>query len=93
MKKKKLNEVLENFSNIQEKLSKVSSENFKEYESLSKEFAQLKPIVEKINYLMKLRRELEDLGELLISEDLEIREEAGNEKEKLNNQILSIEEN
>ena len=41
---------------------------------------------------MKLRRELEDLGELLISEDLEIREEAGNEKEKLNNQILSIEE-
>ena len=92
MNEQKLNEVLENFSNIQETLSKVSSENFKEYESLSKEFAQLKPIAEKINYLMKLRRELEDLGELLISEDLEIREEAGNEKEKLNNQILSIEE-
>ena len=39
---------------------------------------------------MKLRRELEDLGEILISEELEIREEATNEKEKLNNQILSI---
>ena len=49
MNEQKLNEVLENFSNIQEKLSKVSSENFKEYESLSKEFAQLKPIAEKIN--------------------------------------------
>ncbi len=92
MNEQKLNEVLENFSSIQDRLSKVSSENFKEYESLSKEFSQLKPIAEKINFLMKLRRELDDLSELLISDDVEIRDEAVNEKEKLNEQISSIED-
>ena len=41
MNEKKLLEILENFSDVEEKLSKVTSDNFKEYETLSKEFSHL----------------------------------------------------
>ena len=51
MQDKKLEEVLQNFETIQKKLSEVSSQNFKEYANLSKEYANVKPVAEKINLL------------------------------------------
>ncbi len=91
MNEKKLLEILENFSNVEEKLSKITSDNFKEYESLSKEFSQLKPIAEKINNYFKLNKELNDLDELLNSDDLEIKNEAVIEKNNLSEKISVIE--
>ncbi len=91
MNEKKLLEILENFSDVEEKLSKVTSDNFKEYETLSKEFSHLKPIAEKINNYLKLNKELNDLDELLNSDDIEIKNEAVIEKNNLIEKISIIE--
>ena len=80
MDTQKLNEILRNFSNLEEKLNNLNSDNFSDYAKLSKEYSDLKPLIDKINHLFKCEKEVEDLDELLISEDEEIKAEAINEK-------------
>ena len=92
MNNKKLLEILDNFSNIQKKLNNITKENFSEYAKLSKEYSDLKPLTEKINKLFKFKKELDDLEELLASEDLEIKNEATEEKSKLTDSIKFLED-
>ena len=80
MDAQKLNDILENFSNLEEKLNNLNSDNFSDYAKLSKEYSDLKPLIDKINHLFKCEKEVKDLDELLISEDEEIKAEAINEK-------------
>ena len=80
MDTQKLNEILVNFSNLEEKLNNLSSDNFSDYAKLSKEYSDLKPLIDRINQLFKCEKEIKDLDELLISEDEEIKAEAINEK-------------
>ena len=92
MDTQKLNEILRNFSNLEEKLNNLSSDNFSDYAKLSKEYSDLKPLIDKINHLFKCEKEVKDLDELLISEDEEIKAEAINEKNILLEKKQKIEE-
>ena len=80
MDTQKLNDILENFANLEEKLNNLNNNNFSDYAKLSKEYSDLKPLIEKINHFFKYEKEVKDLDELLISEDEEIKAEAINEK-------------
>jgi len=80
MDTQKLNDILENFSNLEEKLNNLNSNNFSDYAKLSKEYSDLKPLIDRINQFFKCEKETKDLDELLISEDEEIKAEAINEK-------------
>ena len=79
----KLNSILESFSSIENKLNSISPEDFKKFATLSKEYSDLKPLVEKINYYFKCDKEVHEVEELLNSEDEEIKNEANNEKNLL----------
>ena len=92
MDAQKLNDILENFSNLEEKLNNLNSDNFSDYAKLSKEYSDLKPLIDRINQLFKCEKEIKDLDELLISEDEEIKAEAFNEKNILLDKKQKIEE-
>ncbi len=92
MEKKKIKNILESFSNIEQKLANVRSDNYSEYAKLSKEYSDLKPLVEKSREYMKIKDELSGVEELVLSNDIEIKKEAIEEIERLKKQILSIEE-
>ena len=92
MDTQKLNDILENFSNLEEKLNNLISDNFSDYAKLSKEYSDLKPLIDRINQLFKCEKEIKDLDELLISEDEEIKAEAINEKNILLEKKQKIEE-
>jgi peptide chain release factor 1 len=92
MDTQKLNDILGNFSNLEEKLNNLNSDNFSDYAKLSKEYSDLKPLIERINQLFKCEKEVKDLDELLISEDEEIKAEAFNEKNILLDKKQKIEE-
>ena len=92
MDAQKLNDILENFSNLEEKLNNLNSDNFSDYAKLSKEYSDLKPLIDRINQLFKCEKEIKDLDELLISEDEEIKAEAINEKNILLEKKQKIEE-
>ena len=92
MEKKKIKNILETFSNIEQKLANVGSDNYSEYAKLSKEYSNLKPLVEKSREYMKFKDEFADVEELVSSDDVEIKKEAIEEIERLKKQILSIEE-
>ena len=80
MDTQKLNDILENFANLEEKLNNLNSNDFSDYAKLSKEYSDLKPLIERINQFFRCEKEVKDLDELLISEDDEIKAEAINEK-------------
>ena len=80
MDTQKLNDILENFSNLEEKLNNLNSNDFSDYAKLSKEYSDLKPLIDMINDFFRCDKEIKDLDELLISEDEEIKAEAINEK-------------
>ena len=80
MDTQKLNDILENFSNLEEKLNNLKSNDFSDYAKLSKEYSELKPLIDMINDFFRCEKEIKDLDELLISEDEEIKAEAINEK-------------
>jgi len=80
MDTQKLNDILENFANLEEKLNNLNSTNFADYAKLSKEYSDLKPLIERINLFFRCEKEVKDLDELLISEDHEMKAEAINEK-------------
>ncbi len=83
MDTQKLNDILENFSNLEEKLNNLNSNDFSDYAKLSKEYSDLKPLIDMINDFFRCDKEIKDLDELLISEDEEIKAEAINEKKIL----------
>ena len=80
MDTQKLNDILENFTNLEEKLNSLNSNDFSDYAKLSKEYSELKPLIEKINKFFRCEKEVKDLEELLISEDDEMKAEAVTEK-------------
>ena len=80
MDNQKLNDILENFAKLEEKLNNLNSNDFSEYAKLSKEYSDLKPLIERINKFFRCEKEVKDLEELLISEDDEMKAEAVNEK-------------
>ena len=73
MEIKKLENILLTFYNIEKKLSSLGNENYDEYAKLSKEYSDLKPLVEKSKEFLKLKEELNDIDELLVSDDQEMR--------------------
>ena len=93
MQIKKLENILANFSNLEERLNNVSGEDINEYAKISKEelYSDLKPLVEKSKEFIKLNKEMNDTEELIAGSDLEIKKEAEEEKERLKKKILDIE--
>ncbi len=91
MQIKKLENILANFSNLEERLNNVSGEDINEYAKISKEYSDLKPLVEKSKEFIKLHKEMNDTEELIAGSDLEIKKEAEEEKERLKKKILDIE--
>ena len=92
MEEKKVKNILENFSKIEKRLSSMGSENYDEYAKLSKEYSDLKPLVEKSREFLKLRNEFQDTEELMLGDDLEMRKEAEEERVRLKKKLLLIEE-
>ena len=92
MDKKKLENILANFQNLEKQLSNMSSDNFNEYAKLSKEYSDLKPLVVKSKEFLKLQNELSDTEDLISGDDLEIKKEAEEEKERLKKQIAKLED-
>ena len=76
METKKLKNILEKFKNLEKQINSLNKEDYKQFAKLSKEYSDLKPLVEKINLYLKLLNELSDLDELLESDDSEIKVEA-----------------
>ena len=92
MEIKKLKNILDTFYKIENKLSSLGNENYDEYAKLSKEYSDLKPLVEKSKEFLKLEEELNDTDELLLSDDQEMRKEAEEEKVILKKKISLLEE-
>jgi len=55
MDENKLNSIVSNFLDIEKKLSNLNEKDFSNYAKLSKEYSNLKPLVEKIKEYKKLR--------------------------------------
>ena len=92
MNTEKLNNILANFSALEEKLSSINQENFDEYAKISKEYSNLKPLVGKINDYFKSQKEISGLEELMISDEEEMRNEAIKEKNFLLKKIGNLED-
>tara|TARA_B100001989_G_scaffold190184_1_gene139272 strand:- start:571 stop:1641 length:1071 start_codon:yes stop_codon:yes gene_type:complete len=92
MDTQKLNEILENFANLEEKLNNLNSNDFSDYAKLSKEYSDLKPLIDRINQFFKCENEVKDLDELLVSDEEEIKTEAINEKNILLEKKQKIED-
>ena len=92
MDENKLNSIVSNFLEIEKKLSNLSEKDFSDYAKLSKEYSNLKPLVEKIKEYKKLNQELIGVDEIIDSTDEDLRKEALEEKSILNEKIISINE-
>ena len=92
MDENKLNSIVSNFLEIEKKLSNLSEKDFSDYAKLSKEYSNLKPLVEKIKEYKKLNQELKGVDEIIDSGDEDLKKEALEEKSILNEKILSINE-
>ena len=92
MEEKKLNNILDNFYEIEKKLSTIADSDYTSFAKLSKEYSDLKPLVSKINDFKKFTNELLDLDELFDSEDNDLKKEAIYEKEILSKKICEIED-
>ncbi len=64
----KLNALVEKHQNIQQQLSNPDQIEQKEFIALSKEFAELSPIVEKINEYLKIVADIADTQELIANQ-------------------------
>ena len=91
MENKKLENIFDKFKDLEIKINSLNKDDFKEFAKLSKEYSDLKPLVEKINLFLKLTMELNDLDDLLKSDDMELKNEAEREKEELTNKIKKLE--
>ncbi len=92
MKKKKIENILDNFSNLEKKLASMNNENFDEIARISKEYSDLKPLASKAKEFLRLQNELEGVKELISSDDQEMKKEAEAEEERLKKQILTLED-
>ena len=92
MDENKLNSIVSNFLDIEKKLSNLSEKDFSDYAKLSKEYSNLKPLVEKIKEYKKLNQELIGVDEIIDSNDEDLKKEALEEKIILNDKIISINE-
>ncbi|MEL0124490.1 MAG: peptide chain release factor 1 [Alphaproteobacteria bacterium] len=92
MDENKLNSIVSNFLEIEKKLSNLSEKDFSDYAKLSKEYSNLKPLVEKIKEYKKLNQELIGVDEIIDSNDEDLKKEALEEKNILNEKIISINE-
>ena len=54
MEDNKLNSIINNFTELEKKLSNLNEKDFSNYAKLSKEYSDLKPLVQKINQYNKL---------------------------------------
>ena len=91
MEKKKLENILEKFKNLEKQINSLDKDDYKQFAKLSKEYSDLKPLVEKINSFLKLFVELNDLDELLESNDSDMKVEAEKEKDELTLKINELE--
>jgi len=91
MEKKKLENILEKFKNLEKQINSLEKDDYKQFAKLSKEYSDMKPLVEKINSLFKLFGELNDLDELLESDDSDMKVEAEKEKDELTLKINELE--
>ncbi|MFL2660844.1 MAG: peptide chain release factor 1 [Alphaproteobacteria bacterium] len=92
MEKKKIENILDNFSNLEKKLASMNNENFDEIARISKEYSDLKPLASKAKEFLRLQNELEGVKELISSDDQEMKKEAEAEEERLKKQILTLED-
>ena len=92
MDENKLNSIVQNFLDIEKKLSNLNEKDFSDYAKLSKEYSSLKPLVEKIKEYKKISQELIGVDEIIDSDDEDLKKEALEEKNILNEKILSINE-
>ena len=76
MEIKKIQNILDTYSEIETKLSNLNTDNFDQYAKLSKEYSDLKPLAEKSKQFLKLHEELKDAQELVKEHDIEIKKEA-----------------
>ena len=89
---KKLDNILSRFSSINKKLSVEVPQETSELIKLNKEYAELFPIVEKINDYNKLKKEDNDIYELINNEtDIEIKKEAEKEMLEIQKKLPIIE--
>jgi len=65
MDENKLNSIVSNFLDIEKKLSNLNEKDFSNYAKLSKEYSNLKPLVEKIKEYKKLSQELAGVDEII----------------------------
>tara|TARA_X000000950_G_C13843026_1_gene631104 strand:- start:404 stop:1474 length:1071 start_codon:yes stop_codon:yes gene_type:complete len=83
----KIIQILDRFNEIEKQLSTGVIDDNKKFAKLSKEFSDMTPLANKIKEINKLKIELDDLHELLESDDQEMREEANLEKKKLQGEL------
>tara|TARA_B100001123_G_scaffold426536_1_gene540815 strand:- start:87 stop:1157 length:1071 start_codon:yes stop_codon:yes gene_type:complete len=89
---KKLDNIISRFSSINRKLSEQVPQETSELIKLNKEYAELQPIVEKINHYNKLKKENNEIYELINNEaDIEIKKEAEKEYLEIQKKIPIIE--
>ena len=69
MEDNKLNSIINNFTELEKKLSNLNEKKFSNYAKLSKEYSDLKPLVQKINQYNKLKKELLGVEEILELDD------------------------
>ena len=91
MDNQKLENILDKFNDLEIKINSLNKDDYKELANLSKEYSDLKPLVEKINLFLKLKIEFRDLDDLLKSDDSELKSEAEKEKLELTNKINKLE--
>ena len=90
--KTRLTEIKDNFSDIQTKLSMPDVTNDqKQYASLSKEYSNLKPIVEKFEEYTQCESNISSAEEVLNESDIDIAELAKEEIKENNEKISEIE--
>ena len=92
MDENKLNNIVSNFLEIEKKLSNLSEKDYSNYAKLSKEYSNLKPLVQKIKEYKKLSQELKGVDEIIDSNDEDLKKEALEEKNILNQKIMSLNE-
>ena len=90
--KTRLTEIKDNFSDIQTKLSMPDVINDqKQYASLSKEYSNLKPIVEKFEEYIKCESNISSAEDVLNESDIDLAELAKEEIKENNERISEIE--
>ena len=87
IKDEELNKILEKFKNLEDQLNS-SIEDKDAYISISKEYADLKPLAQSINNFLDLRHELEDLNNILNGDDKDLIAIAKSEIAELKNLSL-----